>query len=111
MDKTFIRDSPNICKLNVGVDASQLDPFSMCQDNSIGLRGATSLDSFLKAYKSSETKSFSLTRGLTVRTSSRIKSYPHVKPLSVNGETTMLLIKTLRIIKTQDQVNLMNNKP
>ena len=30
----------------------------MCQDISIGLRGATSLDSFLKAYKSSETKKF-----------------------------------------------------
>ena len=83
----------------------------MCQDISIGLRGATSLDSFLKAYKSSETKkSLSLTSGLTVRTSSRSKIYLHVKPLSVNGDTTMPMIKTLRIIRTQDQVNLMNNK-
>ena len=54
--ETFIRDSPIICKSIVGNDASQLYPFSMCQDMSTGLRGATSLDSFLKAYKISETK-------------------------------------------------------
>ena len=50
VDETFNRDSPNVWKkLNAGVDASQLDPFSMCQDMSTGLVGATSSDSFLKA--------------------------------------------------------------
>ena len=54
--ETFFRDSPNICKSIVGIVASQIYPFSMCQYMSTGLRGATSLDSFLKAYKTSETK-------------------------------------------------------
>ena len=59
VDETFVRDSPIIWKLNVGVDATQLDHFSMCQDiMSTGLGGATSLDSFPKAFKLSETKFF-----------------------------------------------------
>ena len=111
VNETSLRNLSHICKSTIGIDASQLYPFSMCHDMSLGLGGATSLDSFLKAYKSSETKkSLSLTSGLTVRTSSRSKIYLHVKPLSVNGDTTMPMIKTLRIIRTQDQVNLMNNK-
>ena len=73
LDDFFIGDSPNTCKSIVGNDASQLYPFSMCEDMSTGLVGATSSDSFLKAYKANETKGFSLTSGLTVRTSSRIK--------------------------------------
>ena len=81
---TFIRDSPNICKSIVAIDTSQLYPFSISQDISKGLRGATSLDSFLKAYKASETKSFPLTSGLTVRTRSRIKNYLHTKLFSVS---------------------------
>ena len=48
------------------------------------LGGATSLDSFLKAYKASETKGFLLMSGLTVQTSSRVKNYLHTKPFSVN---------------------------
>ena len=32
VDKTFIRDSSNGYKSIVGIDASQLYPFSMCQD-------------------------------------------------------------------------------
>ena len=42
VDKTFIRGSSYICKPIVGIDASQLYPFSMCQDMSTGLGGATS---------------------------------------------------------------------
>ena len=53
-------------------------------DNLKFLGGATSLDSFLKAYKANETKSFSLKGGLTLQTSSRMKSYLHTKHLSVN---------------------------
>ena len=74
VDETFIRAAPNICKSIVGIDASKLHPFSMCQDISIELRGATSVDYFLKAYKANETRGFSLTCVMTVRTSSRIKN-------------------------------------
>ena len=31
VDETFIRKSPNLCKSIVGIDASQLYPYSMCQ--------------------------------------------------------------------------------
>ena len=55
-------------------------------------------------------KGFSLMSGLTVRTSSRMKRYLHTKPFQVNWETTTLFIKTLRIIRTWDQVDLMSNK-
>ena len=48
------------------------------------LGGETSLDSFLKAYKASETKGLCLLSGFTVRTSSRTKNYLHTKPFSVN---------------------------
>ena len=36
-DKTFIRRSNNICKAMVGIGASQLYPFSMCQAMPTGL--------------------------------------------------------------------------
>ena len=48
------------------------------------LSAATSLDSFLKAYKASETICFSLVSGLTVPKSSRINNYLHTKSFSVN---------------------------
>ena len=32
VDQTFIRNSENICKSMLGVDASPLFPFSMCQE-------------------------------------------------------------------------------
>ena len=31
VDGTFIRKSSNLCKSIVGIDASQLNPYSMCQ--------------------------------------------------------------------------------
>ena len=37
VDQTFIRDSSNVCKSIVGIDASQLYPYSMCQDMPTGL--------------------------------------------------------------------------
>ena len=37
VDETFIRKSTNTCKLIVGIDASQLYPFPMCQPMSTGL--------------------------------------------------------------------------
>ena len=36
VDETFIRNSGNVCKLTVGIDASQFYP-SMCQPMSTGL--------------------------------------------------------------------------
>ena len=37
VDETFIRDSGNICKSIIGIDASQLYPNSMCQPMPTGL--------------------------------------------------------------------------
>ena len=37
VDETFIRNSGNICKSIVGIDASQLHPYSMCQPMPTGL--------------------------------------------------------------------------
>ena len=37
VDETFIRKSENICKTIVGIDASQLYPYSMCQPMPTGL--------------------------------------------------------------------------
>ena len=37
VDKAFIRKSTNLCKSIVGIDASQLYPYSMCQPMSTGL--------------------------------------------------------------------------
>ena len=58
--ETFLKDMLNTYKLVGGVDASQHDPFSICRDLSTGMSGATSIDSFLKAYKPNETKIFPL---------------------------------------------------
>ena len=37
VNQTFIRNSENLCKSIVGIDASQLYPFSMCQEMPTGL--------------------------------------------------------------------------
>ena len=37
VDETYIRNSSNVCKSIVGIDANQLYPFSMCQDMPTGL--------------------------------------------------------------------------
>ena len=37
VDDTFIRKSTNLCKSAVGIDASQLYPYSMCQPMPTGL--------------------------------------------------------------------------
>ena len=36
-DQTFIRNFENLCKSIVGIEASQLYPFSMCQEMPLGL--------------------------------------------------------------------------
>ena len=44
VDQTFIRNSENLCKSIVGIDASQLYPFSMCQEMPTGLYTRWELD-------------------------------------------------------------------
>ena len=45
VDETFIRKSANICKSIVGIDASQLYPYSMCQPMPTGPHTRWDLDS------------------------------------------------------------------
>ena len=45
VDETFIRKSTNLCKSNVGIDASQLYPYSMCQPMPTGLYTRWNYDS------------------------------------------------------------------
>ena len=45
VDETFIRKSTNLCKSIVGIDASQLYPYSMCQPMSTGLYKKWNYDS------------------------------------------------------------------
>ena len=44
VNETLIRDSTNVCKSIVGIDASQLYPFSMCQEMPTGLYTRWDLD-------------------------------------------------------------------
>ena len=44
VDETFIRGSTNLCKSVVGIDASQLYPFSICQAMPTGLYSRWELD-------------------------------------------------------------------
>ena len=45
VDETFIRKSSNLCKSIVGIDASQLYPYSMCQPMPTGLNTRWEYDS------------------------------------------------------------------
>ena len=45
VDETFVRKSTNICKSIIGIDASQLYPYSMCQPVPIGLCTHWDIDS------------------------------------------------------------------
>ena len=51
VDETFIRDSSNICKSIVGIDASQLYPYSMCQDMPTGLYTRWEFDTDMQKFK------------------------------------------------------------
>ena len=50
VDETFIRKSSNLCKSIVGIDASQLNPYSMCQPMSTGLYTRWEYDSEIKRF-------------------------------------------------------------
>ena len=51
VDKTYIRNSSNVCKSIVGIDASQLYPFSMCQDMPTGLYTRWEFDTEMQKFK------------------------------------------------------------
>ena len=50
VDETFLRKSSNLCKSIVGIDASQLYPYSMCQPMPTGLYTRWEYDSEIKRF-------------------------------------------------------------
>ena len=60
VDETFIRKSSNLCKSIVGIDASQLYPYSMCQPVPTGLYTRWEYDSETKRFTARHNKSRSL---------------------------------------------------
>ena len=57
VDETFIRNSSNLCKSIVGIDASQLYPYSMCQPMPTGLYTRWDYDSETKRFTARQNKS------------------------------------------------------
>ena len=57
VDKTFIRKSSNLCKSIVGIDASQLYSYSMCQPMPTGLYTRWEYDSETKRFTARQNKS------------------------------------------------------
>ena len=57
VDETFIRVSENICKSIVGIDASQLYPYSMCQPMPTGLYTRWEYDTKSNRFKPQQNKS------------------------------------------------------
>ena len=60
VDETFIRKSMNLCKSIVGIDASQLYPYSMCQPMPTGLYTRWNYDSESQKFmaRQNKTRSF-----------------------------------------------------
>ena len=57
VDQTYIRNSEKICKSTVGIDASQLYPFPMCQEMPTGLYTRWELDTNSQKFKARTNKS------------------------------------------------------
>ena len=57
VDQTYIRNTENICKSIVGIDASQLYSFSMCQEMPTGLYTRWEFDSDSQKFKARQNKS------------------------------------------------------
>ena len=57
VDETFIRKSSNLCKSIVGIDASQLYPYSMCQPMPTGLYTRWEYNSETERFTAHENKS------------------------------------------------------
>ena len=51
VDQTYIRNTENICKSIMGIDSSQLYPFSMCQEVPTGLYTRWEFDSDSQKFK------------------------------------------------------------
>ena len=60
VDETFIRKSKNLCKSIVGIDASQLYSYSMCQPMPTGLYTRGEYDSETKRFAARQNKPRSL---------------------------------------------------
>ena len=60
VDETFVRKSTNLCKSIVGIDASQLNPYFMCQPMPTGLYTRWDLDSKTSGFipRQNKTRSF-----------------------------------------------------
>ena len=56
VEETFIRKSTNICNSNVGIDAKQLHPYSMCQPMPTGLYTRWNIDSETGRFTSRQNK-------------------------------------------------------
>ena len=67
VDETFIRKSTSICKSIVGIDASQLYPYSMCQPMPTGL--------YMRGVIDSETSRFTPRQNKTRRFENMVMSY------------------------------------
>ena len=63
IDKTFIRNSSNVCKSIVGIDANRLYLFSMCQDMPTGLYTRWEFDTDMQKLKArlNQTRNFEKT--------------------------------------------------
>ena len=57
VDEIFIRKSSHLCKSIVGIDASQLYPYSMCQPTPTGLYTRWEYDSATKRFTARQNKS------------------------------------------------------
>ena len=57
VDEAFSRNSSNFCKSVVGIDASQLYPFSMCQEMPTGLYTRWEFDTDLQKFKARHKRS------------------------------------------------------
>ena len=57
VDQTYIRNTENLCKSIVGIDASQLYPFSMCQEMPTWLYTRWEFDSDSQKFKARQKKS------------------------------------------------------
>ena len=60
VDETFMQKSTNICKSIVGIDASQLYPYSMCQPIPTGLYTRWDFDSETSRFTTRQNKTLSL---------------------------------------------------
>ena len=75
------------------------------------LGGATSFDSFLRAYRTSETKRFFPYEWFIPQTKCRIQNFPHMTPFTVNFVGVTLLKLNTRTMLIYWKVDWPQNKP